>query len=193
MAKKKRKKRKKKASSAVQVKKDNLQEKTAVEEKTSPKKQKKLILYAIPVLVVLIGFLLFSILRPEHEVQKADNLNVVIVTLDTLRADRVGCYGYEKADTPRLDELARMGVKFENTVCQAPLTLPSHASIFTGLYPHYHQIRDNGAYYLDEKFQTLAEIFKDKEYNTAAFVGAFPVDSRFGLNQGFTVYDDDFK
>ncbi|NIM58189.1 MAG: sulfatase-like hydrolase/transferase, partial [Candidatus Aminicenantes bacterium] len=103
------------------------------------------------------------------------------------------CYGYDKAKTPRLDELAEKGVRFENAVCQAPLTLPSHASIFTGLYPPSHLIRDNGAYYLDQRFQTLAEIFKEKEYNTAAFIGAFPVDSRFGLDQGFDVYDDKFK
>jgi len=193
MAKKKRKKRKKKAASPAQVKKEYFQEKPEVKGKTSLKKQKKLIFYAVPVLVVLLGFLFFILLSPKSEVQRAENLNVVIITLDTLRADRVGCYGYDMADTPRLDELAQIGVKFENTVCQAPLTLPSHASIFTGLYPHYHQIRDNGAYYLDEKFQTLAEIFKEKEYNTAAFVGAFPVDSRFGLDQGFTVYDDNFK
>ncbi len=92
-----------------------------------------------------------------------------------------------------MDELAEKGVRFENAVCQAPLTLPSHASIFTGLYPPSHLIRDNGAYYLDQRFQTLAEIFKEKEYNTAAFIGAFPVDSRFGLDQGFDVYDDKFK
>ncbi|MGD9346686.1 MAG: sulfatase-like hydrolase/transferase, partial [Candidatus Aminicenantes bacterium] len=191
--KKKRKKRKKKTSSGVRTKKDHLPEKIEVEEKTSPNKKKKYILYLIPVLVIVVGALLFRILRPKNEIQMAENLNIVIVTLDTLRADRLGCYGYEKAETPHLDEIARMGVKFENTVCQSPLTLPSHASIFTGLYPLYHQIRDNGAYYLDERFQTLAEIFKEKSYNTAAFVGAFPVDSRFGLDQGFTLYEDNFK
>lgn len=193
MAKKKRKKRKKKTSSPVRVRKNHLPEKIEVVEKTYPQKQKKHILYVIPVLVIVVGFLLFHILRPKHEIQRAENLNIVIVTLDTLRADRLGCYGYEKADTPRLDEIARMGIKFENAICQSPLTLPSHASIFTGLYPLYHQIRDNGAYYLDERFETLAEIFREKEYNTAAFVGAFPVDSRFGLDQGFTVYEDNFK
>ena len=193
MAKKKRKKRKKKAVAAAQVKKESFQEKPEDRENVSPKRQRKFILYAIPVLVVLVGFLFFILLRPKSKVQRAENLNVVIITLDTLRADRVGCYGYDKARTPRLDELAEMGVKFENAVCQAPLTLPSHASIFTGLYPPSHQIRDNGAYYLDQGFQTLAEIFKEKGYNTAAFIGAFPVDSRFGLDQGFDLYDDEFK
>jgi arylsulfatase A-like enzyme/Flp pilus assembly protein TadD len=193
MAKKKRKKRKKKPFATAQVKKESFQEKPEVKEKTPLKRQKKFILYAIPFLVVLVGLLFFIILRPKSEVQRADSLNVIIITLDTLRADRVACYGYDKAKTPRLDELAEKGVKFENAVCQAPLTLPSHASIFTGLYPPSHQIRDNGAYYLDQRFQTLAEIFKEKEYNTAAFIGAFPVDSRFGLDQGFDVYDDKFK
>jgi len=193
MAKKKRKKRKKKPVATAQVKKGSFQEKPEVKEKIPLKRQKKFILYAIPFLVVLVGLLFFIILRPKSEVQRAENLNVVIITLDTLRADRVGCYGYDKAKTPVLDELAEKGVKFQNAVCQAPLTLPSHASIFTGLYPPSHQIRDNGAYYLDQGFQTLAEIFKEKEYNTAAFIGAFPVDSRFGLDQGFDVYDDKFK
>jgi len=193
MAKKKRKKRKKKPVATAQVKKESFQEKPEVKEKIPLKRQKKFILYAIPFLVVLVGLLFFIILRPKSEVQRAENLNVVIITLDTLRADRVGCYGYDKAKTPVLDELAEKGVKFQNAVCQAPLTLPSHASIFTGLYPPSHQIRDNGAYYLDQGFQTLAEIFKEKEYNTAAFIGAFPVDSRFGLDQGFDVYDDKFK
>ena len=192
MAKKKRKKRKKKAAAAP-IKKESLQQKPEVKEETSTQKNRKLVFYAVPVLVILVGFLFFILLRSKSEVRRAENLNVLIITLDTLRADRVGCYGYDKARTPRLDGLAENGIRFENAVCQAPLTLPSHASIFTGLYPPSHQIRDNGAYYLDQGFQTLAEAFKEKGYNTAAFVGAFPVDSRFGLDQGFDVYDDKFK
>jgi len=193
MAKKKRRKPRKKAIPITTAKKDSFQGIQKEEKRTFPKKQKKLILYFVPFLVILILSLFFYFLYPKSKVQRESNLNVLIITLDTLRADRVGCYGYLEAKTPNMDELAKIGVKFENTVCQAPLTLPSHASLFTGLYPHYHQVRDNGAYYLDKRFKTLAEIFKEREYRTAAFIGAFPVDSRFGLDQGFDVYDDKFR
>lgn len=191
MAKKKRRKLRKKAISITSAKKDSFQGIQKKEKKTFPKK--KLILYFILFFAVLILSLFFYFLYPKSKVQRESNLNVLIITLDTLRADRVGCYGYSKAKTPNLDELAKIGIKFENTVCQAPLTLPSHASLFTSLYPHYHQVRNNGAYYLDKRFKTLAEIFKKREYKTAAFIGAFPVDSRFGLDQGFDVYDDKFR
>jgi len=193
MAKKKRRKQKKKSISITSAKKDAFQETQEEEKKTLPRKQKKLLWYFIPFLVFLIIALFYYFLFPKNEVKRESNLNVLIITLDTLRADRVGCYGYSKAKTPDLDELAKIGVKFENTACQVPLTLPSHVSLFTGLYPNYHQVRDNGSYYLDERFETLAEIFKEREYNTAAFIGAFPVDSRFGLDQGFDVYDDKFQ
>lgn len=193
MAKKKRRKHKKKPVSIVSAKKDSFQEIQKQEKRTFPEKQKKLILYFIPFLVFLIIALFFYFLYPKYKVKRESSLNVLIITLDTLRADRVGCYGYSKAKTPNLDELAKKGVRFENTVCQAPLTLPSHTSLFTGLYPLYHQVRDNGSYYLDKRFKTLAEIFKEREYKTAAFIGAFPVDSRFGLDQGFDVYDDKFR
>jgi len=189
MAKKKRKKSKKKASVDSSRKDSGLR----VEEKTQSKKQTRFLWYSLPLFAVLVISLCLYLFYPKSRVQRGDNLNVLVVTLDTLRADRVGCYGYSKAKTPHLDELANIGVMFDHSVCQAPLTLPSHASLFTGLYPHYHQVRDNGAYYLDERFNTLAEVFKENEYKTAAFIGAFPVDSRFGLDQGFDVYDDQFK
>jgi arylsulfatase A-like enzyme/Tfp pilus assembly protein PilF len=193
MAKKKRRKQKKKSISSTSAKKDAFQETQEEEKKTLPRKQKKFIWYFIPFVVFSIIALFYYFLFPKNKVKRESNLNVLIITLDTLRADRVGCYGYSKAKTPDLDELAKIGVKFENTACQVPLTLPSHVSLFTGLYPNYHQVRDNGSYYLDKRFKTLAEIFKEREYNTAAFIGAFPVDSRFGLDQGFDVYDDKFK
>ncbi|UCC39773.1 MAG: sulfatase-like hydrolase/transferase [Candidatus Aminicenantes bacterium] len=193
MGKNKRRKRKKKVDLTISAKKENFQEIQKEEKKILPKRQKKLILYFIPFLILLVIALSFYFLSPKNDVKRENNLNVIIVTLDTLRADRVSCYGYSKAKTPNLDELAKNGVRFDNTVCQAPLTLPSHASLFTGLYPHFHQVRDNGSYYLDKRFKTLAEIFKEREYKTAAFIGAFPVDSRFGLDQGFDAYDDTFR
>ena len=115
--------------------------------------------------------------------------SLVLVTIDTLRADRLGAYG-GKAATPSLDALSREGARFQNVFAQSPLTLPSHSSILTGTYPTYHGVRDNGRFRLSEEMETLAEILRDAGYSTAAFVGGFPVDSRFGLDQGFDVYDD---
>ncbi len=115
--------------------------------------------------------------------------SIVLVTIDTLRADRLGAYG-GKAATPSLDVLAREGARFENVFAHSPLTLPSHSSILTGTYPTYHGVRDNGRFRLPAEMETLAEILKGAGYSTAAFVGGFPVDSRFGLDQGFDLYDD---
>jgi arylsulfatase A-like enzyme/Flp pilus assembly protein TadD len=117
--------------------------------------------------------------------------NLLIVTIDTLRADRLGAYGYERARTPNLDALARDGVLFEDTIAQAPVTLPSHASLFTGLVPPTHGVRDNAAFRLEEEAETLAEILSDHGYETAAFVGAYVLDRSFGLAQGFELYDDE--
>ncbi len=115
--------------------------------------------------------------------------SVVLVTIDTLRADRLGAYG-SKAATPTLDALAREGARFESVFAQSPLTLPSHSSILTGTLPTFHGVRDNGRFRLPAEMETLAEILKGRGYQTAAFVGGFPVDSRFGLDQGFDLYDD---
>ncbi|UCC39774.1 MAG: tetratricopeptide repeat protein [Candidatus Aminicenantes bacterium] len=135
---------------------------------------------------------LFSFSLSAKKVKKNKNLNVLLLTIDTLRADRVGYSGFN-IDTPNLNSLAFGGARFMNAVCQAPLTLPSHASIFTGTNPPFHGIKNNGPYYLDKKITTLAEILKKKGYLTAAFVGAFPVDSQFGLDQGFDIYDDQYN
>ncbi len=117
--------------------------------------------------------------------------NVLLITLDTTRADRIGCYGYGKATTPNMDRLSQEGVKFENAYCQVPLTLPSHCTILTGTYPLYHGVRNNGNYKLSEKVETLAEVLRAKGWRTSAFIASFSLDSRFGLDQGFEVYDDD--
>ena len=125
-------------------------------------------------------------------VTRDGRLNVLLVTLDTTRADRVGGYGYAKAETPVLDSLARNGVRFVNAYCPTPLTLPSHCSILTGTYPLRHKVRNNGSYYLADEAVTLAERLKQNGYLTSAFVASFNTDSRFGLGQGFDVYDDRF-
>jgi tetratricopeptide (TPR) repeat protein len=122
--------------------------------------------------------------------KKAVNWNVLLITLDTTRADRLGAYGCRTARTPNLDRLAAEGVLFENAHSSVPLTLPSHSALFTGRYPIANQVRNNGNYFLPEGEVTLAELLRDRGYDTRAVVAAFVLLSKFGVNQGFTVYDD---
>jgi arylsulfatase A-like enzyme/tetratricopeptide (TPR) repeat protein len=121
-----------------------------------------------------------------------DKPNVILISLDTTRADRLGCYGDSHARTPAIDGLARRGVLFSQAASPAPLTLPSHCSLMTGLYPTYHGVRLNGTTALAQEQSTLAEVFSEAGYRTGAFVGAFVLDGRWGLNQGFSQYDDQF-
>jgi arylsulfatase A-like enzyme/Flp pilus assembly protein TadD len=116
--------------------------------------------------------------------------NLLLITLDTTRADRLGCYGYARARTRHLDRLAAEGVRFEYALSPAPITLPAHASIFTGLYPPGHGVRNNGNFYLADRFETLATVLRGKGYRTAAFVSSFILDRRYGLARGFETYDD---
>ena len=120
-----------------------------------------------------------------------ERASILLVTIDTTRADRIGCYGYDKAQTPVLDGLAATGVRFADATVQSPTTLPSHASIMTGNYPPYHGARGNGTYFVGEENETLAETLAEAGYQTGAVVSAFVLDSRFGIGQGFEVYDDD--
>lgn len=115
--------------------------------------------------------------------------NVLLVTIDTLRVDRVGAYGGGRL-TPTLDRLAAGGVRFARAYAHAPMTLPAHASILTGLFPVHHGVHINGSAGLDDRPRTLAEILKRAGYRTGAFVGSFVLDARFGLGRGFDVYDD---
>ncbi len=135
---------------------------------------------------------------PAQSVQRAwarhgvDKPNVLLITLDTTRADRLGSYGHAEARTPATDALARAGVRFTQAATPVPLTLPAHASMMTGLYPTYHGVRLNGTTALSQDRTTMAEVFTHAGYQTGAFIGAFVLDSRWGLNQGFGVYDDQF-
>jgi choline-sulfatase len=116
--------------------------------------------------------------------------NVLFVTIDTLRADHLGCYGHAAAATPTLDALAARGVRFTTAVAHVPLTGPSHASILTGRTPLGHGFRDNGGYVLLPHAKTAAEDFREAGFRTAAFVSGFPLDRRFGFDRGFDIYDD---
>jgi hypothetical protein len=107
-----------------------------------------------------------------------------------LRADRVGAYGSSKGLTPAIDGFAKAGLRFERSYAHVPLTLPSHASLLTASYPTRHGVHDNGTFRLGPSSPTLAEALKRSGYRTAAFVGAFVLDARFGLGRGFDLYDD---
>ncbi len=141
----------------------------------------------IPVLMVL---LVGCRQEPKPERQAAPRppglaagCNVLLLTLDTTRADRLGCYGYERAKTRELDALARSGVRFEQAFAQAPITLPSHVVLMTGTYPPENGVRDNQRYALGSDIPTLAEAFQAHGYRTAAFIAARILAARHGLNR----------
>ena len=117
--------------------------------------------------------------------------NVLLITLDTLRADHVGAYGSRSGATPSIDALAAGGVRFEHAVSAVPLTLPSHATILSGVLPPHHGLRNNGEGAFPADRATLATLFSANGYRTAAFTAAFVLDHKFGLNRGFDVYDDE--
>ena len=153
-------------------------------------------LIPIPAIAVAIAsaIVFISVLNPSKtSIVRDHTLNVLLITLDTMRADRLGCYGYVKGSTPNLDALAQNGVRFTDAYAQVPLTLPSHCSIMTGTYPTSHGVRNNGSYALSPDKLTLAKILKAQGFKTAAFVSSFSLDSRFGLDLGFDVYDDEFQ
>jgi arylsulfatase A-like enzyme/Tfp pilus assembly protein PilF len=129
--------------------------------------------------------------RPTSGASPRD-MNLLVITLDTTRADRIGSYGDRNAETPTLDRLAREGVLFEQTMATAPLTLPAHSSIFTSRFPPEHGVRDNGGFFLSPQQLTLAAILKGRGFRTGAVVGAYVLDGKWGLNQGFETYVDDF-
>jgi len=132
-----------------------------------------------------------SVGRLPRGVRPSD-LNVVVITLDTTRADRIGAYGFTPSPTPNLDRLASEGTLFEHAAAPAPLTLPVHSSLFTAKYPPQHGVRDNGGFFLDERETTMAERLKAAGVATGGFVGAYVLDRKWGIAQGFDRYFDDF-
>jgi len=125
--------------------------------------------------------------------ERAAKPNVLIITVDTLRADRLGVYGNKDGLTPNVDALAKDGVVFEHAIAQVPLTWPSHAAIFTGTYPFHNGVEDFTGQPLSDKFRTLAESFKGNGYATGAVVSSFVLDRSWGLGRGFDYYDDAFS
>ncbi len=138
----------------------------------------------IPVLIL--GFFLL------HKTGGTEIRHVVLISIDTCRADHLSCYGFPKKTTPHIDSIAQEGVLFENVVTPAPITLPAHISLLTGLIPPSHGIHDNLNYCLPGEKLTLAEILKANGFRTGAVVSAFVLDAKFGLHQGFDSFQDDF-
>jgi arylsulfatase A-like enzyme/tetratricopeptide (TPR) repeat protein len=132
--------------------------------------------------------------RPEPAATLQSDLvrggNVLLVTIDTLRRDRLGAYGNANGLTPTLDRLSASGVRYTRAFSHVPMTLPAHTSILTGRTPRTHGVHDNGTFRLDDRFPTLASVLHDAGYRTGAFIGAFVLDARFGLTHGFDEYDD---
>lgn len=142
-------------------------------------------------ILTLLGLTFISIILPDITLPAvAGERNILLITIDTLRWDRLSIYCNKYVRTPYIDELTRKSTTFLNAYAHNPLTRPSHTNILTGLSPLYHGISDNPGFRLDERYLTLAEYLKKFGYKTAAFIGAFVLDSRFGLDQGFDVYND---
>ena len=124
--------------------------------------------------------------------QAARSPSVLLITIDTLRADHLGCYGYRRGATPAIDALAKQAAKFEHAFSAVPLTLPSHAALFTGTYPFYNGVRDQPGFRLPDNIPTLTEYLARAGYATAAVLGSPVLSRRFGLSRGFDEYDDHF-
>ncbi len=120
------------------------------------------------------------------------SLNVVLVTIDTLRADRLSSYGSTQVSTPEIDRLAEEGIRFSNAASTVPFTLPAHSSMMTGTYPPFHGVRENVGYALDGRLPTLAERLSEGGWTTGGFVSAFVLDSKWGIARGFENYYDNF-
>jgi arylsulfatase A-like enzyme/Tfp pilus assembly protein PilF len=118
--------------------------------------------------------------------------NVVLISIDTCRADRLSCYGYKRQTTPHIDAVAKDGVLFRQALSPVPFTRPAHSTMLTGTYPPTHGVRLNNTEILPGDNVTLAEILREAGYQTAAFVSGFPLDAKFGVNQGFDTYDCNF-
>jgi len=142
--------------------------------------------------IFLLGFLFVQAsLYPQRKEEKKQNF--LLITIDTLRADRLSCYGSQYPKTPNIDSLAERSVLFSRAFANTSTTLPSHANMLLGTTPNHHGVHENMNFIVREEFLTLAEHLKDNGYSTAAFVGAYALDSRFGLSQGFDVYDDKYS
>src|ERR1700726_5001841 len=144
----------------------------------------------IPLLVCVL--LMFAHLAAGANPPARRPRNVILITLDTVRANHLGCYGNKNIQTPTLDSLGRDGLVFERAISQVPLTWPSHAAILTGMYPFQNGVQDFTGQPLDSRFRSVAQAFKQHGYATGAVVSAFVLDRSWGLARGFDFYDNAF-
>jgi arylsulfatase A-like enzyme/Tfp pilus assembly protein PilF len=165
-------------------------------------KKKKALFIGLAVVIfiaiITIYYVVFLMPRPEERRLERikggkEQLNVILVSFDTTRADRLACYGYTEIETPNVDRLAEEGTRFAACKAPVPLTLPSHCSILTGTYPPYHSVRTNDTFMPDEPNVTLAEVLGEAGYDTAAFVSAYTLFRSTGIAQGFDYFDDDTR
>jgi len=188
----KRKTKKTKAKNGEKNRKVEKEKKSDAKTKTIPVR----IVLPLLLLLVVIVFGVYLFVLPKKasfsRLKKNKEFNYILITVDTLRADRIHCYGFPYVDTPTMDLFASRGVLFERCIAQTPLTQPSHTSLLTGTLPLFHGVRDNGGFLVPQELVTLAEVFKNKNYQTAAFVAAFVLDSKWGFDQGFDFYFDEF-
>lgn len=136
--------------------------------------------------LILMGLLMQCASSRRHS-------RVILISIDTCRRDHWSCYGFNQTTTPHIDQLARQSTRFENAYSPVPITLPAHCSLFTGQIPPAHGVRNNSYYGLPEPSITLAEKFREQGYRTAAFVSSLVLDHRFGLSQGFDLYQDQLE
>jgi len=152
----------------------------------------------LPIIGVIVGLavIFYLLLGPKlstgYKKKQLKNLDVILITLDTLRVDFVSAYKKGKADTPNMDRVAGEGVLFETCIAQTPLTLPSHTSILSGTYPLHHRIRDNGGFLVPGSLELISEILQKQGLITSAFIASYVLHSKWGINQGFDTYSDDF-
>ncbi len=156
--------------------------------------KKVLVILSLAFLATLavVFLILHSQKNPLAKLKSGGPYNYILISVDTLRADRIGCYGYRDVETPTMDLFAARGIKFEQCIAPTPLTLPSHTSLLTGTYPAFHGVRDNGGFLVPPELVNMAELFKSRGYQTSAFVAAYVLDSKWGLNKGFDYYFDRF-
>lgn len=153
---------------------------------------------AVLLAAAVVGWMAYRALVSSSDVPQVRAIprgarSVLVMTIDTTRADYLQPYGAKNVKTPAFQRLADTGVLYENAYAVAPITLVSHTSIMTGTVPPQHGVRNNGIHYVNDELVTLAERFQDADYSTAAFVSAAVLDSRYNLSQGFDVYDDDLS
>jgi arylsulfatase A-like enzyme/predicted Zn-dependent protease len=174
--------------------KNSQQNRPALTNRLGDGKVRRLLLFVTIGATLLIAayVLLRPVIASRLLLRELPRCNVILLTLDTLRADHLSCYSPGKVQTPNLDSLAAGGTLFETCISQTPLTLPAHATILSGTYPLYHQVRDNGGFLVPEKLELISETLQRQRFATAGFIAAYVLHSKWGINQGFDHFADNF-